>query len=143
MRQHLHSVSVASVVVDDRGRALLGRRRDSGAWQAPGGVLEPDELITDGLVREVREEAGIDVLPMVLTGVYKNMSLGVVALVFRCQWLSGTPTPSDEMSEFRWVTAAEIDKVVTEAFAVRVRDALEFDGGPAVRHHDGTRLIAT
>jgi hypothetical protein len=37
-----HSVSVAGVVVDDRGRVLVVRRRDTGAWEAPGGVLEID-----------------------------------------------------------------------------------------------------
>ena len=38
-----HSVSVAAVVTDDRDRVLVIQRRDNGAWQLPGGVLELDE----------------------------------------------------------------------------------------------------
>ena len=53
--QSRHSVSVAGVVVDDAGRALLIRRRDNGHWEPPGGILELNEDIEDGLRREVRE----------------------------------------------------------------------------------------
>jgi 8-oxo-dGTP pyrophosphatase MutT (NUDIX family) len=56
-----HSVSVAGVIVDDSGRALLSRRRDNQSWEPPGGVLELAESIEDGLRREVREETGLEV----------------------------------------------------------------------------------
>src|SRR5580658_5805778 len=72
-----HSVSVAGVVVDDQGRARLIQRRDNHHWEAPGGVLELGESIDDGLRREVREETGLDVEPVMLTGVYKNMKHGI------------------------------------------------------------------
>ena len=77
-----HSVSVAGVVIDENGRALVIQRRDNGHWEPPGGVLERDEAIIEGLLREVREETGLIVEPVALTGVYKKMRLGVVALVF-------------------------------------------------------------
>lgn len=70
-----HSVSVAGVIVDDQGRALLIKRRDNGHWEPPGGVLEREETIPDALQREVLEETGIKIeLPATLTGVYKNMT---------------------------------------------------------------------
>jgi ADP-ribose pyrophosphatase YjhB (NUDIX family) len=53
----VHSVSVAGVVVDDAGRALLIQRRDNGHWEPPGGVLETGEDIIAGLRREVAELA--------------------------------------------------------------------------------------
>ena len=58
-----HSVSVAAVITDDHGRALLIQRADNGHWEPPGGVLELGETIEDGLRREVREETGLDVEP--------------------------------------------------------------------------------
>ena len=58
-----HSVSVAAAILDDAGRFLVIRRADNGRWEPPGGVLELDESITDGLIREVREETGLDVRP--------------------------------------------------------------------------------
>jgi 8-oxo-dGTP pyrophosphatase MutT (NUDIX family) len=39
----MHSVSVASIVVGERERVLLIRRRDNGRWEPPGGVLELGE----------------------------------------------------------------------------------------------------
>src|SRR5262245_42920607 len=77
----LHSVSVAGVVVREDGRVLVIKRADNGAWEAPGGVLELDERPEEGACREVLEETGIKVETERLTGVYKNMKRGVVALV--------------------------------------------------------------
>lgn len=51
---------VGAVVTDDRGRVLLVR--EDGRWLAPGGEVEAGESHDDALVREVREETGIDVL---------------------------------------------------------------------------------
>ena len=84
-----HSVSVAAAIFDDSGEnVLLIKRRDNGRWEPPGGVLELDETIEDGLRREVREETGAEIEVGPLTGVYKNMQRGIVALVFRCDCLS-------------------------------------------------------
>ena len=136
-----HSVSVAGVIVDDHGRALLIQRRDNHRWEPPGGVLEPGETIPDGLRREVREETGLDVEPVALTGVYKNMTRAIVALVFRCKITGGDLATSDEVAAFRWATAAEVAELANEAYAVRVLDALNGDHPAAVRHHDGVHLV--
>jgi 8-oxo-dGTP diphosphatase len=135
-----HSVSVAAVIPGEGGRCLLLKRRDTGAWQLPGGVLELNETIYDGLVREVEEETGLLVKPGPLTGVYKNMKIGVIALVFRCSVLGGALRPTDEASEFRWMTPDEIKGDVVEAFAVRLLDGLKI-GEPAIRCHDGQKLL--
>jgi 8-oxo-dGTP diphosphatase len=138
-----HSVSVAGVIIDDQGRALLTQRRDNGHWEAPGGVLERDEDIITGLLREVHEETGLDVEPVTLTGVYKNMTRCIVALVFRCKVIGGRLTETVETRSFRWVTADEVRALASEAFAVRVLDAMQQYHTPAIRHHDGTHLHRT
>jgi len=135
-----HSVSVAGVLTDDQGRALLIRRRDTLHWEPPGGVLELEEDIEAGLRREVREETGLTVQPVALTGVYKNMVRGIVALVFRCEVLNGQLTLNDEVSGFQWATPAEIKEMADEAFAIRVLDALSEQPYPAIRHHDGVHV---
>jgi 8-oxo-dGTP diphosphatase len=80
-----HSVSVAGVVVRDDGRVLVLQRRDNGHWEPPGGVLELAETFDEGVRREVAEETGVQVEVERLTGVYKNVKRGIVALVFRCR----------------------------------------------------------
>lgn len=137
----LHSVSVAAVVVDDSGRALLVRRRDNGHWEPPGGILELGEDILQGLRREVAEETGLDIEVGALTGVYKNMSRGIVALVFRCRHAGGSLRMTGETAEARWVSRAEAAELADPAYAVRVTDALDRAAPPAIRAHDGVRLV--
>ena len=138
-----HSVSVAGVIIDDQGRALVVQRRDNGHWEAPGGILELNEDITTGLRREIREETGLEVEPELLTGVYKNMPLGIVALVFRCRTTAGTLIQTDESRDFRWVTADEVASLASEAFAIRVLDAMHTNGAAMIRQHDGVQLIGS
>ncbi|MFI2027165.1 NUDIX hydrolase [Streptomyces buecherae] len=135
-------MSVAGVIVDDAGRALLIKRRDNGKWEPPGGVLEREETISDALQREVLEETGIKIaLPAILTGVYKNMTGLIVSLVFRCEAIDGTPTTGAETRALRWATREEVSELADEAYAIRVLDALDNASPPAIRAHDGVRLV--
>ncbi|GAA1391480.1 NUDIX hydrolase [Catellatospora chokoriensis] len=136
-----HSVSVAGVVTDDQGRVLVIQRRDNGAWQLPGGVLELTETVEDGMCREVLEETGLIVRPVRLTGVYKNMKLGVVALVFLAEAVAGEPTPTDESAAVDWWTPEQVRDRMAEAFAVRILDALKTGLVPAIGQNDGVTLL--
>ena len=135
-----HSVSVTAVPIDDHGRALLVQRRDNGRWEPPGGVLELEETIEAGAAREAFEETGVEVEVQQLTGIYKNLKLGAVALVFRARAISGDPHPTDESQDVRWFTRDEVIARVPEVYAVRVLDAMDAPVPPPIRHHDGTRL---
>src|SRR5687768_5516078 len=115
-----HSVSIAAVVVDEFGRVLVTQRRDNGHWEPPGGVLEADESILDGLKREVLEETGLVVEPLRLTGVYKNMARGIVALMFLAKIRSGEATTSDETSRVEWWTPEAVGERMDAAYAVRI-----------------------
>jgi 8-oxo-dGTP diphosphatase len=136
-----HSVSVAAIITDDQGHALLVQRRDNGHWEPPGGVLELEETIEDGLRREVREETGLDIEPGALTGVYKNMVRGVIALVFRSKVVGGQLAASDEAVAFRWADEDDIPQLAAEAYAVRLFDGLRHDQPARIRHHDGTNVL--
>lgn len=105
-------------------------------------MLELEETVTDGLVREVFEETGLRVEPIALTGVYKNVVLGIVALVFRCRLVSGLAAASAEAEQVAWLTPDQLRGRMAEAYAVRMLDALE-QGPPMVRAHDGRVLITS
>lgn len=136
-----HTVSVAAAVLNADGRVLSIRRADNGHWEPPGGLLELGEGIHEGLAREVLEETGLVVEPVALTGVYKNVTRGIVALVFRCELLGGRLQRTAEAREARWLTTEEVRSLMDEAYAVRLLDA--FESGPArVRSHDGVSLLS-
>jgi ADP-ribose pyrophosphatase YjhB (NUDIX family) len=136
-----YSVSVAGVIADDHGRALLIQRADNRRWEPPGGVLELGETIHDGLRREVKEETGLDIEPIALTGIYKNMTRGIIALVFRCKITGGDLTTTDETASYLWATDSEVSDLADEAYAIRILDGLHTEHSPAIREHDGKHLL--
>lgn len=136
-----HSVSVAAAIFDDASEnVLLIQRRDNGKWEPPGGVLELDETIEDGLRREVREESGAEITVGPLTGVYKNIPRGIVALVFRCTLSSEFSDTTAEARRVCWLPIAEAKSVMTEAYRLRILDALDARQ-PQIRAHDGNAII--
>jgi 8-oxo-dGTP diphosphatase len=74
-----------------------------------------------------------------LTGVYKNLTHGIVALVYRCRPAEGITYPTAEAREVRWMTREEVKSAMNPAFAVRVLDA--FDDDAHSRVHDGINLL--
>lgn len=130
------SVSVAGIVID-RQQVLLIQRADNQHWEPPGGVLEHDETLTEGVRREVLEETGILVDVHEMTGCYLNLPRHIVALVFRCTHISGTPTVTAESTATEWVPLNEAMKRLRPVFAVRLADAIAGHGYTAVRTHDG------
>ena len=104
-------------------------------------MLELDESITDGLIREVDEETGLHVRAAALTGVYKNMRRGIVALVFRCDVLAGGRRRPTKRASSHGSHPDELADCMTDAYSVRLLDALDHDAMPTVRAHDGRSLV--
>ncbi len=136
-----HSVSVAGAIFNHAGtHVLLIRRRDNDRWEPPGGILELDESIEDGLRRELREETGVEVDVDRLTGVYKNMTHGIIALVYRCLAMGEPLSSSPEASEVAWMPLESVDSLMLPAYAVRVHDATSAEQ-VHVRAHNGSQLV--
>jgi hypothetical protein len=69
------------------------------------------------------------------------MNRAVIALVFRCKVTGGQLATSDETEAFRWATETEIRGLTSEAYAVRVTDAMHDQSPAAIRQHDGIQLL--
>ncbi|WP_226350302.1 NUDIX hydrolase [Pseudonocardia sp. ICBG601] len=134
-----HSVSVAGIVVDQNNAILAIQRRDNLHWEPPGGVLEINETPQDGVRREILEETGITVDVGDLSGVYKNMNIGVIALVFKCTAMSGQLIVSNETRQAQWIPLSEAERLMNPSYFIRVSDA--FLSETPVRSHDGQQLL--
>jgi 8-oxo-dGTP diphosphatase len=101
-----------AVCIDERGRVLLGRRaRDpgKGLWDLPGGFLHEDELPVDGLLREVREETGLEIEPTEFLGFWLEPydSRIVLCLAWSAR-ATGEGRAADDLVELRWFELHEL-----------------------------------
>jgi 8-oxo-dGTP pyrophosphatase MutT (NUDIX family) len=111
---HTPTLAVDGAVFDPDSRLLLAQRADSGLWCMPGGAADVGESPSAGAVREVREETGLDVRATRVIGVFDNRTFGLPSiarhayyLVFECEVLGGSLTPSIETTAFRWASEDE------------------------------------
>jgi 8-oxo-dGTP pyrophosphatase MutT (NUDIX family) len=108
------------LAVDEHGRILLQRRRDTGQWAIPMGKQELGETVTQCAVRETAEETGITVEVTGLLGIYSDPGHVVFydsdgetrqeyEVILLGRPLSGQPNANDEASAAGWFTVAELD----------------------------------
>jgi 8-oxo-dGTP diphosphatase len=134
----------AAIFRDDR--VLIVRRARPpahGLYTLPGGGVELGETLEEAVVREVREETGLEVEPMALAGYRQAITrdtAGVierhfVILPFAARWVAGEVSLNGELSEARWLEPSALDGLkTTEGLALIVQTALErLKTGPVER----------
>ncbi|MFI6662711.1 NUDIX hydrolase [Streptomyces sp. NPDC050523] len=110
--------SVVAFVRNGAGYVLMIRRSDNGRWALPGGGHEVGESISDTVVREVREETGIEVEVVGLSGLYTDPGHvmryddGEVrqqfSICFRARPTGGELRTSSETPAARWVAPDDL-----------------------------------
>jgi 8-oxo-dGTP diphosphatase len=102
-------VVVAAAIVDDSGRLLAARRSSpplvAGRWELPGGKVEAGETDVDALIRECREELGVDVGVRTRVGTDWSIGPGRILHVYTARLLAGVPQPLEDHDELRWLDA--------------------------------------
>jgi 8-oxo-dGTP diphosphatase len=109
--------TASAVCVDGAGRVLLARRGIdpfAGKWDFPGGFVDEEEHPAECLRRELREEAGLEVEPLELLGLWLDRYEGdgsastTLNLYWTARILSGEPVAADDVAELRWFALDEI-----------------------------------
>ena len=127
-------VVVNCAILDEEGRILLVKRKDNGLWALPGGFMERGERVREAVLREVREETGLEVEIVRMTGVYSDPAdalygrLGpeyqVVVLVFRGRVIGGEFEENEETYGFRYFEVDALPPLV-ESHRQRILDAMQ------------------
>lgn len=106
-------IEVSAALLFRNGKILITQRRaDShlgGFWEFPGGKREPGETFEQCLVREIREELGVEISIVELfeeiTHAYKDKT--VCLKFFLCELLEGEPQPIG-CAAVKWIEEAEL-----------------------------------
>ena len=137
---------VSAVIFDASGRVLLQRRTDNGLWGLPGGAVEYGESVAGAVLREIREETGLEATIVRLIGVYSDPAhhqivsypdgnvIHFVSLCFECRHAEPAVLAlSDETSGVAWFDAARLPETLMPMHRIRIDDALVRTAAPAVR----------
>jgi ADP-ribose pyrophosphatase YjhB (NUDIX family) len=107
-------VGADAAIFNENGEILLMERADGKGWCLPCGFVEPNETPAETVVREVREETGLEVGIRYLVGVFtrkpglKNGPHTTVAVVHLCDVIGGKLTLSHEGLALRYWPIAEM-----------------------------------
>lgn len=101
-------VGTDAAIFNERGEILLMERSDGSGWCLPCGFVEPNETPAEGVIREAREETGLEIVVKRLVGVFtrkpsaKHGPHTIVMIVHLCEVVSGELTLSHEGLALRY-----------------------------------------
>ena len=124
-------IGVGAIVVRD-GSVLLIRRKHpprQGEWSLPGGLQEVGETVFEAVVREVMEEAGIDVRPLAVVDVVdmierdpgsRRIRFHYTLIDVVAAWTAGEPTAAGDATDTMWAPEPEVARHVRWSETTRI-----------------------
>jgi len=113
-------VGVGAVIVHE-GKILLEKRKNApgkGKWSIPGGLVELGESTEQAVVREVKEETGLEVEEPRLIDVVDEVRLDekgaikyhFVIIDYLISVMRGVPKAASDADELHWVPFSEVEE---------------------------------
>lgn len=143
--------TAGAIVYNDKNEILFIKNKKWGNWSIPGGHIEIGEKAEDTIVREVKEETGLDVGEIEFVGVQDGINpknfyekRHFVFLNYFAKVIGGKEKKSEEMEEYQWVPAR---KALEEDLSDSVRPLVEqfvakVEGGNEPWEHKYKRALA-
>ncbi len=139
IRTPTKKITVSAAVIRRNGKIYIQKRPQKGLmgglWEFPGGKIEKQETPEDGLVREIREELGVEVSlkEKFMTVKHSYTQFRVTLHVFLCTLTKGRLRPTS-CDAWKWVPLAEMDRYPFPAANAKILDKLRQNGHPARTH---------
>jgi 8-oxo-dGTP pyrophosphatase MutT (NUDIX family) len=123
----------AAVIRNAEGHVLLVKHGYGAMnWEIPGGRSQPGESVMETAIREVREEAGLTVVPERLTGIYFRSDRDIHGFVFLCHLVGDAGQThldhAQEITNCRYWPIDDLPRPITDFTVRRIRDAVDGPG---------------
>lgn len=129
-KQPRFTLGAFAVIRDEAGRVLFCHRTDHDLWNLPGGGLESGEMPTQAVVREVREETGLEAEVERLVAVYSKTYRDDLVFLFTCRVVGGELRPNDEADAWAYFAVGEAPANTLASHLARAEAALRADSQP-------------
>jgi len=95
--------------------------------------MEKGETPKETVIREIKEETGIDAEVSRLTGIYTKPEQDDLVFVFECKFIKGKIGASDEADDVRYFDVSELPKNTPSNHVERIKDALSKNSQPVFK----------
>ena len=107
---------VGAIIINEHEEVLCALRSENMSlpnyWEFPGGKVEPNELVEEAIIREIKEELNCVINPLQIfndtTYEYENVIVNLITIY--AELIDGTPTAT-EHDELRWVPKAKLNEL--------------------------------
>lgn len=99
---------IAAIAVMHGNKLLMGKRKDSGKYNCPGGHVEDDETYEAAALRELKEETGIEGHNISYMGSFPVLDKNILVHVYKCSVYEKVKTnsksdPDEEVDQWEWL----------------------------------------
>lgn len=141
MSKPAFTIGVFAAIFDKKNRVLLCHRTDHDLWNLPGGSLEYGETPWDCVVREVKEETGLEVKINRLAGIYSKPGKDEIVFQYVCTATDGQITLTNEADEIEYFALEEIPQNTSPKQIDRIKDILNNPNKLVTKKHTGKSSI--
>ena len=107
---------VGAIIINEHEEVLCALRSENMSlpnyWEFPGGKVEPNELVEEAIVREIKEELNCTIKPLQIfndtTYEYENVIVNLITI--SAEFIDGTPIAT-EHAELRWVPKTKLNEL--------------------------------
>lgn len=109
--------ATTAAILEREGKLLITRRAIEpfkGQWVIPGGHIDPDEKVQDAILREVKEEVGLEFKPEFFgyyDEIFPEIGWHAACLVFSGKPEGEVEHDKSEVSEWKWATQEDLESL--------------------------------
>lgn len=136
MNTNSFSIGAFAIIFDKEGRILLSHRLDLDIWNLPGGKVENGELPNEAVIRETKEETGLDIEVEKLVGIYGKKYKNEIVFSFKCKVIGGVLRITKEADKHEYFEIENIPVNTIPKQVERIKDANNSYSQPIFRIQD-------